>query len=229
MALKPEVEVSRLAAFPNTLWQGEAMAGPAPKTRNWRALENAHKPKGLHVLVFGEVDVSAANMEPRLTESAERNPRNLGLTLTMEKSGDGPDIRCSKAVRFHKEVAANQFDNVIVRWDVQQIASVPVHDDRERVAQAAAAMKALNQQYAGKAKPAKPVARKPAAQEAAPTRPAAKKKSAPKKKAARSVGGWARGKKVKKAKKAPKKAAKKSGFKKLVRKLVKKLTPGKKR
>ena len=35
------------------------MADPAPKTRNWRAIENAHKPKGLHVLVFGEVEVSA--------------------------------------------------------------------------------------------------------------------------------------------------------------------------
>ena len=46
------------------------MADPAPKTRNWRALENAHKPKGLHVLVFGQVEVSATNKEPVLTETA---------------------------------------------------------------------------------------------------------------------------------------------------------------
>ena len=31
------------------------MAGPAPKTKDWSALENAHKPKGLHVIVNGLV------------------------------------------------------------------------------------------------------------------------------------------------------------------------------
>ena len=48
------------------------MADPAPKTRNWRALENAHKPKGLHLLVFGQVEVSAINKEPVLTETPEQ-------------------------------------------------------------------------------------------------------------------------------------------------------------
>ena len=65
------------------------MAGPAPKTRDWRALENAHKPKGWHVLVSGQVQVGATNMEPRLTETPERNPKNLGLKLTIEKAGEG--------------------------------------------------------------------------------------------------------------------------------------------
>jgi len=174
------------------------MAGPAPKTRDWSALENAHKPKGLHVLVFGNVEVPTLNMQPKLTESAERNPRNLGLKLTVGKSGKGPDVKGWKVAQFHKVVKANQYDNVIVRWDVQQIADIPVLDDRERAAQAAAAMKVLNQRYAGKAKPAQPAAKK-----AAPKKAAAKKSSAAKKKP-RSVGGWAKGKK---AKKAPKKAA----------------------
>ena len=107
------------------------MAGPAPKTRHWQAIENAHKPKGLHVLVYGLVEVNAANMEPRLSETAERNPRNLGLNLTIEKSGAGPDVKCWKAAHFHKEVKANQYDNVVIRWDVSQIANIPVVDDRE--------------------------------------------------------------------------------------------------
>ena len=169
--------------------------------------------------MHGLVEVKTANLEPRLTETAERNPRNLGLNLTIEKSGEGPDVMCWKAARFHKEVKANQYDNVVIRWDVRQIANVPVVDDREYAQQAAAAMTTLNQKYAGKVKSTKPAATKPA-----PKKPAPKK--AAKKKAPKSVGGWA---KSKKAKKAPKKAAKRSGLNKLVRRIVKKLTPAKKK
>jgi hypothetical protein len=197
------------------------MAGPAPKTRNWRAIENAHKPKGLHVLVFGEVEVSATNKKPVLTESAERNPKNLGLNLTIAESGQGGQMMVWKPAHFHKEVKANEFEHVVVRWDVDQIANFPIRDDREHAADSAAAMKTLNARHAVKGKTAKPAGKKPAAKKAA-----AKKKSAAKKKPS-SVGGWAKGKKAKK--KAPKKAAKKSGLKKLVRKLVKKLTPAKKK
>lgn len=164
-------------------------------------------------------------MEPRLKESAERNPKNLGLHLTIESSGPGDDVMVWKAAHFHKEVKPGEFDHVIVRWDVEQIANFPIHDDREVAAQADAAMKSLNEKHAAKAKAAKPTGKKPAAKEAAAKKAAPKKKSAPKKKP-RSVGGWAKGKK---AKKLPKKAAKKSGLKRLMRKLVKKLSPAKKK
>jgi hypothetical protein len=208
------------------------MAGPAPKTRNWHALENAHKPKGLHVLVFGEVEVTATDKEPRLTETPERNPKNLGLKLTIETlPGEGADVVVWKGVHFHKEVKKDQFDHVIVRWDVGQIANFPIHDDREQAASAAAAMKALNQQHAAKGQAAKPAAKKSAAKEAAPKTPASKKaapkkaaakKAAPKKAAAkkkpRAVGGWAKGKK------ATRKAAKKSAARR-----AKKRAPGKKK
>jgi len=213
------------------------MANPKPKTRGWHARENAHKPKGYHVIAAGLVQVNALNMEPRLTEEAERNPKNLGLKLTIETlPGEGADVMVWKAVHFHKEVKKNEFDHVVVRWDFDQIANVPIIDDNEYATEGAAAMKALNAKYAGKAGPAKPAGgktagEKPAAKKAAPKQAAAKKKTAPKKASAaknkpRSVGGWAKGKK---AKKAPKQAAKKSGLKKLVRKLVKKLTPAKKK
>lgn len=193
------------------------MAGPAPKTREWRALENAHKPKGLHVLVFGQVQVGATNMEPRLTETPERNPRNLGLNLTiMTLPMKGEDITVWKGAHFHKEVKANEYDNVIVRWDVGQIANVPIVDDKEHAAHATDLMKAINAKYPVKgkaaAKPggggatlaaAKPAAKKPAAKKAAAKKA---KKAAPKKKAAAKKKPPA---KTKKAKKAPKKAPKK--------------------
>jgi hypothetical protein len=215
------------------------MAGPAPKTRDWSARENAHKPKGLHVIVFGQVQVRATNMEPRLTETAERNPRNLGLNLAIEKSEQASaDVMCWKEAHFHKEVAANQFDNVIIRWDVGQVGQCPVVDDREHTQQAAAAMVALNQRYAKRAEPAP----KKAGPKKAVRKKASPKKGSKKKTASKQVGGWAKGRSAKKAsnkatkKKAAKKAArkaakaaKKSGLKKLVRKLVKKLTPGKKK
>ena len=51
-------------------------------------------------------------------------------------------------------------------------------------------------------------------------------KKSPAKKKPRAVGGWAKGRK---AKKASKKVAKKSGLKRLMRKLVKKLSPAKKK
>ena len=196
------------------------MAGPAPKTRGWHARENAHKPKGYHVIAAGLVEVNALNKEPRLTEEPERNPKNLGLKLTIETvPGEGAQVVVWKAVHFHKEVKKKQFDHVVVRWDVDQIANVPIIDDKAHAAETDAAMKVVNAKYAGKAKPAKPAGGKPAAAKPAAAKPAAakpaakkaaaKKKAAPKKAAAKKkkgVGGWA---KSKKAKKAPKKAAKK--------------------
>jgi len=204
------------------------MAGPAPKTREWRALENAHRPKGLHVLVFGQVQVGATNMEPRLTETPERNPRNLGLNLTiMTLPMKGEDITVWKGAHFHKEVKANEYDNVIVRWDVGQIANVPIVDDKEHAAHAAAAMKAVNAKYPVKGKAAKPAGATPAGAKPAAKKPAAKKAAAKKKSAAkkkpRSVGAY-KGKMAKKAKKAPKKA-----FKKAPKKAAKKSTKKKRR
>ena len=112
------------------------MAGPAPRTRNWHALENAHEPTGMHILVYGEVEVSATNKEPVLTEKPERNPKNLGLHLTIEESGEGAQIMVWKPARFHKVVEADEYDVVIVRWNVEQIANVPVVDDEEHHAAA---------------------------------------------------------------------------------------------
>jgi hypothetical protein len=143
------------------------MAGPAPKTKNWIARENAHKPKGLHIIVSGQVELTNANLAPRLTESAERNPKHLGLTLSIEKCRDpGVAVRLWKNALFHKEVKANQYDSVTVRWDGTSIAQFPVIDDREYYAKLVQQTKVLNAKHQGKAGP-KP-AGKPAAKRQRP-------------------------------------------------------------
>jgi len=193
------------------------MAGPAPKTRNWIARENAHKPKGLHIIVGGEVEVSATNKSPELTE-APHVGKTLPVDLSIIDDRDEPlveyrnkPVKVWKAASFHKVVSANQFGRVSIRWDGKEIANVPVIDDREHGQHLAALTAAANDKY-GK-KPAKPP-----------------KKAAAAKKKPKTVGGSAKPKKAKKsAKKAAKKTAKKSAFKKFVRKLVKKLTPAKKK
>ncbi len=208
-----------LRVFDSLDCQGEIMAGPAPKTRNWTARENAHKPKGLHVIVIGHVEVNSTDLEPHLKELSERDPKRLGLALTIGKTGGpGVDVKVWKLARFHKEVKANEYDSVTVRWDVTSIAQFPVIDDTEHHQHLREQAKALNAKYAGKRGPkgaAKPAAKKSApkkAKKAAKKAPAAKKESA-----------------KKYAKKTKKKAAKKYGLKKLVRKLVKKLTPASKK
>jgi hypothetical protein len=191
------------------------MADPAPKTRDWSAHENKHKPKGLHIIVHGQVEVNNTNLEPYLAESAERNPKNLGLNLTIKQgAGPGLAVKVWKGAHFHKEVKANEFDNVNVRWHVDRIAEFPVIDDREHDKHRSTMMAEINAKH-GKA----PAKAKPAAKKAKPaTKKAAKKvaKKAAAKKKPKAVGGWAKSAKtalkklVKKVtKKAPKKAKKK--------------------
>lgn len=192
------------------------MAGSAPKTKEWIARENKHKPKGLHVIVGGVVQVSDADKAPVLTERTGR-PKVLELELTITACKD-PAIQVPvwKQASFHKEVKANQFERVQVMWGDFVVAAFPVIDDREHSALMDKQSQAQNA-VAAKAKSAKP--KKPAA-----------KQAAAKKKAPKAVGGSAKkARKTKTAKKPAKKTAGKSGLKKLVRKLVKKLTPAKKK
>jgi hypothetical protein len=209
------------------------MAGPAPKTRNWLARENRHRPKGLHLIVNGLVQVPNTNKQPCLTESSERDPKHLGLALTIEDTGGpGVDVMCWKEAFFHKEVRANQYNSVTIRWDVSAIAQVPVLDDAESAQHATAMMAEVNAKYG---KPPKKPAAKGAAPKAASKKAKKAKKVVPKKakkpakkgakkavasRAVRAVGGWAKG--VKKAlrsvmgakKKSAKKSAKKAKAKK---------------
>ena len=231
------------------------MAG-APKTKNWTARENVHKPKGLHVIVGGIVEVGDANKAPVLTAGTGGPPQTLVLDLTIVASTD-PAIKAKvwKQAYFHTEVTANQYERVQVRWEGKQIALVPVFDDTEHAALLDKQMKAQNAvvgKVAGKpaatriveavedaveglAKGARKVlnrvftaAPKKAAKKAAnKATKAAPKKSA--KKAAKPAAKKGVKKLAKKAKTVVKKAGKsaKKVVKKLARKVAKKVAPKK--
>jgi hypothetical protein len=196
------------------------MAGPAPKTRNWRARENAHEPSGLHVIVTGEVEVSATNKHPHLAEGPHAG-KTLPLELTIAESGVGAPLVVWMAAYFHREVSANEFDHVEIRWDGKVIATAPVIDDTEY--EALARQQAENAPAKGKAAKAKKAAPKKAAPKKAPAKKAAPVAAV--KKAAKKVAKKPAKKSAKKA--AKKKAAPKSAFKKFVKRMVKKLTPKK--
>jgi hypothetical protein len=115
--------------FPtHTIAQGEIMA--RPKTKDWRALENAHKPSGLHVIVSGLVEL-ANDQGPMLKERTGRADQ-LALELTTGPSND-PDFdgKVWKAATFHKEVKRNQFNSVRVMSGDTVVAQFPVLDDSE--------------------------------------------------------------------------------------------------
>jgi hypothetical protein len=236
------------------------MAGPAPNTKLWTALENEHQPSGLHLLVGGQVEVSDADKAPVLREGEAKDPYLLALELDIVDCADPAiDAAVWKAAHFHKEVTADQFRRVEVRWDGAAIADFPVVDDSERsklmdkqaqvqnravgaVSKARKAkespsttkekIKKIVKKVAGKQAPEAAAPKKAALKKAAPKKTAKKaaKKAAPKK----AVPKKAASKKAAPKKAAPKKAAKKSArkgspLKKLVKKLVKKLTPAKKK
>ena len=209
------------------------MAGPAPKTRNWSARENAHEPSGLHIVVCGEVEVGATNKHPQLAE-APHVGKVLPLDLTIGESGVGAELVVWMAANFHRVVSANEFDRVEIRWDGKVIATVPVLDDSEYDALCSKQTQAQNAVVKVKTKKSsakKTVKRVVAAVEdavgglAKSAKKALKKafKKAPKKKAAKAV------KAAKKTKKATKKAAKKASrpVKKLAKKVAKKVAPKK--
>src|ERR1044072_5354131 len=179
----------------------------SPKTRNWSALENAHKPKGFHVLVRGEVEVSTLGKLPQLTKTDSRDPKVLGLALTIVADPDEPSGEAVvwRSANYHEVVKPDQYASVVIRWEGDVIERITVVDDKEHAAYMAKQCAAQN---ATAAKTIKLKPKKAAAKKAAP------KKAAAKKKAPKAVGGWAKKAKKKTVKKAAKKSAKKKSAKK---------------
>ena len=203
----------------------------APKTRNWSARENVHKPKGFHLLVCGGVEVSSLNKVPQLAKTDSRDPKVLGLALTVVTDPDEPsgDAMVWRSADYHEVVTPDQYTSVAIRWEGDVIERITVIDDREHGAALKKQVDAHNAAAAKtiKLKPAKPAPKKAAATTA--TAKTAAPKKAAKKKAPKAVGGWAKKAKKQTAKKTAKKSAKKSTFSKFVKKVVKKLTPAKKK
>ena len=225
------------------------MAGPAPKTKDWSARENKHKPKGLHLIVSGLVEVSTTGKQAVLKEAGPVGKvLPLDLAIKDGKVKDPKPIMVWTEAYYHKEVSANEFDRVDIRWDGKTIATVPVIDDTEHARHLQKQMAASNTKCEG-VEPPKPTDRvvkmraaaKAAAKKAAAAaaKAAAKKaataaKKGPAKKVAKTAAAKKKAapKKAKKkaaAKKAAKKTAQKSTLRRMFRRVVKKLTPSKKK
>ncbi len=110
------------------------MAGPAPKNRMWSARENKHKPKGMHLIVTGLVEVPDADKAPVLTKGSGGAAKVLRCDLAIKACKD-PAIKVPvwKHAYLHEEVKAGQYERASIRWDGKEIANVEVIDDSEQV------------------------------------------------------------------------------------------------
>jgi hypothetical protein len=178
------------------------MAGRAPRTDKWTARENKHEERFV-LIVGGLVQVADSNQNPHLAEpdTIARGPKTLVLDLTIESGGSGgDDVLAWKPAHFHKDVQANQYADVAIRWDGQPIAAAKILDDSEYDQHLTRITQAANL--------ARPPARGPA------KKTSAKRKTAKKTVAKKTIAK----KKVGKKKVAKKKVAKKKAVKKRVAK-----------
>jgi hypothetical protein len=135
------------------------MAGPAPKTDKWTARENEQK-TDVVLIVSGLVQVSNLNQDPVLTEAAGSG-KTLVLDLAVKTgSGPGATVQAWKRATLSKEVSANHYDKVEIRWDGKPIASCDVRDDDEHHDHLEALTEAANEAHA-KDKPPTPPKPKP--------------------------------------------------------------------
>ena len=196
------------------------MTGPAPKTQKWTARENKQDDQ-LVLVVGGQVEVTGTYRVPKLAEGGPLgDPHTLNLELTIVDSGNaGAEVVVWMPASFQKEVTADEYHDVVVRWDDEKIAQFAVLDDAERAA-------LMDKQAKAQNTVAKVAEKKPAAKKAVKKAKAAPKKAAPKK-AAKKAAGKKAAKKT--AKKAAKKTAKKTAKKVAKKKAAKKATKKKKR
>ena len=154
----------------------------APKTRNWSANElpdfAGHR---YHLKVHGEVETSATNYAPKLTEHIPQgiNPRILLLDLTVVKTAEfGGQIVEYHKVAFEHPTSGHQYDEVDILFEGNVIERIKVN--HPKTAAAAAPKKPAASKAAKKPAKKKP-AKKKGAKKAA--KKSTKKKSAKKTKA----------------------------------------------
>jgi hypothetical protein len=143
------------------------MAGAAPNTRKWKAIEMPDFVGRIYRLtVTGEVEVSATNLTPVLTVHNPQgfNPRILLLDLAIVSGGGvGGPIMTWKSAQYARTTSGNQYDEVDILFEGKIIERIKVDHPKT----------AAPGKKPAKKKPAKKVSKKPTA----------KKKSTKKKKA----------------------------------------------
>lgn len=108
------------------------MAANAPRNRNWKAWIDSRPPEPPRLHVTGEVEVSAGNKEPVLTERVPPgiNPTILILDLNIRDTGGvGTQAFQFKQVRFDKQdVPPGSLSKIEIAW---QGATIVAIDDIE--------------------------------------------------------------------------------------------------
>jgi hypothetical protein len=141
------------------------MPGPAPNTDKWSAREN--KQDDDYVLrVTGQVEVTNTNKAPRLTEAAGGGSGSKVLALDLDigtENTPGMDVLVWKPATFEKDVKADQYDGVAIRWDGKDIARREVVDDDEHSDRLVKVTQVANVKTAVKKPAGAPAAKKKAA------------------------------------------------------------------
>jgi len=104
------------------------MAG-APKTKDWKANEIPDfAGRRYRLVVTGQVQVTATNQTPKLTEPLQGiNPRIELLDLSIVTSGGfGGQIVYFKSVQFMKPTSGHQYDEVDILFDGKIIQRIKV-------------------------------------------------------------------------------------------------------
>jgi hypothetical protein len=167
----------------------------APKTRNWSANElpdfAGHR---YHLKVHGEVETSATNYSPKLTEHIPQgiNPRILLLDLTIVKTAEvGGQVVAFRSADYDRPTNGHQYDEVDILFEGNIIERIKV--SHPKTAAAAAPKKPAASNAAKKGGKKKPAKKKPAKKKPAKKKPAEKKgakkaaKKSPKKKSAKKT------------------------------------------
>jgi hypothetical protein len=106
------------------------VAGPAPKTRKWEALEDRQPGpgRGPKLIVTGEVEVGNTNETPHLKKHLPPgiNPKIELLDLAITSSGQGNAVMTWKPVRYEEIVEKGQYSSVDILWEGKKIADAEV-------------------------------------------------------------------------------------------------------
>lgn len=101
-----------------------------PNTRSFRAWINLMPGSPSILVVTGEVETSASNNKPVLTQSNQSGSAGtLVLDLTIQNIGGmGTQAFQFWPVRFDRPAAQGEFSRVVILWDAQAIMTIPVAD-----------------------------------------------------------------------------------------------------
>ena len=102
------------------------MAGSAPQTSNWKAVED-RQPSGVSLRVTGTVTTTMSNQEPHLTKARPQgiNPSILLLDLSIATTGDvGSTVMGERNVEYREDISAGQYTSIEIRYEGNRLTVI---------------------------------------------------------------------------------------------------------